>query len=182
MKKIILGVLLSLLSISCSKSSSDESASNSGVYKWQCKIDGVQYQYSTTTLGAISIYTNGILSLNSGSKPDGTVDEMMVIKLPSVSSGNFIINTSGIPNTSTAPYVSYIHFTPIYTQMVYNQYNTMYGGTMNVNISSLSSNTAQTSPNNLGKVIGTFSGTLRNSPGNKTITITEGSFEALRIN
>ena len=178
----MLGLTMGLLLISCSKSSSDESAaSNSGVYKWQCKIDGVQYQYSTTTLGATATYSYGTLLLSSDSKPDGTFDEAIVIKLPSVSAGNFTIN-SGVTNTSTAPYVSYNHYTTIYTQQVYNLYNTMFGGTMNVNISSLSSNTVQTSLNNPGKVIGTFSGTLRNSPGNKTITITEGYFEALRMN
>jgi hypothetical protein len=60
----------------------------------------------------------------------------------------------------------------------------IYGGfdsSMNVNISSLSNVTFYSNPSNPGKVIGTFSGTIKSViGGSNTATITDGSFEAIR--
>ena len=43
MKKLLLGLTIGLLLISCS--SSNDSSSSSGVYKWRFKLDGVLYEW-----------------------------------------------------------------------------------------------------------------------------------------
>jgi hypothetical protein len=55
-----------------------------------------------------------------------------------------------------------------------------FGGTMNVSITSMSSNTLATNPTNPGKVIGTFSGTIKKGGSQALYTISEGSFDVIR--
>ena len=63
-------------------------------------------------------------------------------------------------------------------------YSTQFGGTMNVNITSISNDSFATNPQNPGKVIGTFSGTIGkfsfSSGQTTTSVVTDGSFEAVR--
>ena len=166
MKKIILVLTIGLLFLSCSSSSND-SSSSSGVYKWSFKLDGVLYQWSGNSLtdpnsNGMSQYFSGDVSLTK------TMEVTASFALSSVSTGNFICNSSS--NSS---------FNIGIVEGV-QEYRTSYGGTMNVNISSLSSNTFFSNPMNPGKVIGTFSGTIK-TIGNSLHTVTEGSFEAVRI-
>jgi hypothetical protein len=168
MKKIIL-LLSIILLVSCSSDSNNSpspSSSNSGVYKWSFKLDGVLYQWSGSLTdpnsNGGSQYFSGNVSLSK------TMEVTVNIDLPTVSTGNFTCNSSS--NSS---------FSIGIVEGV-GEYRTSYGGTMNVNISSLSSNTFSTNPANPGKVIGTFSGTIK-TIGNSLHTVTEGSFEAIRI-
>jgi hypothetical protein len=64
-------------------------------------------------------------------------------------------------------------------------YSSLYAGTINMNIASISNDTFVTNPLNPGKVIGTFSGTIGKisnvSTGQITTSVvTNGSFEAIR--
>ena len=161
MKKIILGLTIGLLLISCSSDSS--SASN--VFKWKFKIDGVLYQWSGNQLtnpevGGCSL-SNSLLAMQDSS---GTVSAGG--QFPSISNGTF---TMMEPNN-------------VFTVSIDNvPYVTIDGATISITVTSLSPNTLASNPTNPGKVIGTFSGTVKSLSG-QTKTITEGSFEAMRVN
>ena len=162
--------MMGLLLISCSKSSSDEaSKSNSGVYKWQFKLDGVLYQWSGNQLtdpysGGVATFAGNNLVLQNNSIVS------IAMTFPSISTGNFTFSgKSGSPLT-----INFVN------QGIAGLYSTSDGGTMNVTVSSLSTNTFVSNPTNPGKVIGSFSGTIKASLGAKTVTITEGTFEAVR--
>jgi hypothetical protein len=159
-----------LLLISCSSSSSDSSAS--GVNKWQFKLDGVLYQWSGNQLTGDSSGTSSYSGSNFAGSSNGNPMVALVIAFPNVSTGNFTFNSS----TS-----SYVQIGIVTNSTTSSNYMTTSGGTINVNISSLSSNTFVDNPSNPGKVIGTFSGTI-NAIGGSTHTITDGSFEALHTN
>jgi hypothetical protein len=173
MKKIILALTIGLLLISCS--SSDDSGSSSGTYKWSFKLDGVLYQWSGNHLtggGAIeaggqATYSGGAIALQK-TNSSGTPIISVTMNFPTTSTGSFVFNSS---NTSQA-------FTLLNNQLIYSTIPV--GGAMNVNISSLSNVTFVSNPTNPGKVIGTFSGTLESLDGTSTATITEGTFEAVR--
>jgi hypothetical protein len=95
---------------------------------------------------------------------------------PTTSTGNFVFNST---NSSTSNAFQIIFTNSNST--IDNLYSTTSGGTMNVNISSLSNVTFYSNPSNPGKVIGTFSGTIKSViGGSNTATITDGSFEAIR--
>ena len=163
MKKIILLLTIGLLFLSCSSSSND-SSSSSGVYKWSFKLDGVLYQWSSQTdqFNGGAQYSSGDVLLTKN-----TVATLN-ISLKSVSTGNFTCNNSSGSSLSIGIVEGV------------GEYGTSYGGTMNVNISSLSSNTLNSNPLNPGKVIGTFTGTIK-AFGGSSHTVTEGSFEAMRV-
>ena len=164
MKKIILLITISFLFLSCSIDTN--SSTSSGLYKWSFKLDGVLYQWSGSltdpSSNGGSQYFSGDVLLTK------TMEVTVNIVLPSVSTGNFTCNSSS--NSS---------FNIGIVEGV-EEYRTSHGGTMNVNISSLSSNTFSSNPMNPGKVIGTFSGTIK-TIGNSLHTVTEGSFEAVRM-
>ncbi len=177
MKKIILVLTIALLLISCS---SDSSSSSSGLYKWSFKLNGVLYQWEGNHLtggGAIaaggqatySVRAIALQKTNSSGTPIITVS----IMFPTASTGNFTFNSY-----STTQGLS-IMFTNDAQQMT-EMYTTGSGATMNVTISSLSNTTFSSNPTNPGKVIGTFSGTVKSATGTTTATITEGTFEAVR--
>ena len=174
MKKLLLGLTIGLLLISCS--SSNDSSSSSGVYKWQFKLDGVMYQWEGTLQnpgnggGSYSLVNNkGMLTLTN-------ISPLMSISVqfPNGSAGNFNFNSSSPTSEG---------FTLIKQNqnLTSDSFMSAFGGTMNVTISSLSTSTIAANPTNPGKVIGTFSGTVK-SLGGQTKTITEGSFEAMRAN
>ena len=173
MKKIILLLTVRLLLISCSSSSND--SSSSGVYKWSFKLDGVLYQWQGTlqnTEGGVGNYNvinnKGMLSLTNDS-PQITIG----VQFPSSSTGNFIFNSS-------SPSSQGFNLLIQNQNLTFNTYDSSFGGTMNVNVASISTNTISTNPTNPGKVIGTFSGTIKKGGSQTLYTITEGSFEAAR--
>lgn len=87
-------------------------------------------------------------------------------QFPSISTGTF---TMMEPNN-------------VFTVSIDNiPYVTIDGATISITVTSLSPNTVASNPTNPGKVIGTFSGTVKSLSG-QTKTITEGSFEAMRVN
>ena len=158
MKKIILGLTIGLLLISCSSSSSD--SSSSGTYRWKFKLNGVLYENSGSLQETVGNYVVG-----------GGMNTLVLVKtipqqisvsivFPTASTGNFTFNSSS-PGSLGMSII------------------TALGGSMNVNISSLSSTTLLTNPTNPGKVIGTFSGTIQKG-GGQLATITDGLFEVYR--
>jgi hypothetical protein len=170
MKKIILGLTIGLLIISCS-SSDDNSSSLSGVYKWQFKLNGVLYQWEGTFLNPQdgggsynSINNKGFLTLVKT-----TPSVSLFIDFPNVVAGTSTFNSSS-PETE-----GFLLILPDGAS-----YDTSFGGSMNVNITSLSSTTQVTNPLNPGKVIGTFSGTIKKADSQTTYSITEGVFEVPR--
>jgi len=168
MKKIMFGLIMGLLLVSCSKSSSDESASNSGVYKWQFKLNGVLYQWQGNQLndpnsGGVATYSGNNLVLQNNTVVS------LAMTFPTSSVGNFTFSGSaGSPLSIN-----------LVGQGISGMHSTSYGGTMNVTISSLSTSAFDTNPTNPGKVIGIFSGTIKSATGS-IVSVTEGSFEALR--
>ena len=171
MKKIISLLTMGLLLISCSSSSSNPATS--GVYNWSFKLDGVPYQWQGTFQNPgngggtyTAINNKGMLTLSSN------IDVSVGVQFPSVSTGDFTFNSSSPQSTS----MTIIIKDPGITS---STYMTGLGGTMNVNISSLSSITQATNPTNPGTVIGTFSGTIRKG-GGQIATVTDGSFEVAR--
>ena len=182
MKKIILGLTIGLLLISCSSSSND-SASSSGIYKWKFKLDGVLYEWQGNHLapngggafgaGGQATYAVNSLALQKANA-NGTIPVTVSVTFPTTSTGNFVFNSS---TSSTSQNVNIIFTSD--NQQLTGQYSTMFGGNMNVNITSLSNTTFASNPTNPGKVIGTFSGTINSASGTSS-TITEGSFEAVR--
>ncbi len=163
---------MGLLLISCSKSSSDEAAaSTSGVYKWQFKLNGVLYKREGTLLNPVGSYNSvnneGFLALVDNSQMIS-----LIIHFPNVAKGTFTFNSS---SSSTEGFTLIIP-----GGVLFDTYDTFWGGSMNVNITSLSSTTQVTNPLNPGKVIGTFSGTIKRADSQTTYSITEGVFEVLR--
>jgi hypothetical protein len=103
-----------------------------------------------------------------------TPQQMSVsIFFPTASTGNFTFNSSSPGSLG----MSIIITNP--DNFTSDSYLTALGGSMNVNISSLSSTTILTNPTNPGKVIGTFSGTIQKG-GGQLATITDGLFEVYR--
>lgn len=174
MKKIILGLIIGLLLISCSSSSSD-SSSSSGVYKWSFKLDGVLYQWQGTIQNPGSgggqytaLNNKGMLTLvNNNNMSVG-------VQFPNVSTGTFTFNSS---SPSTQGFNLIIQN----SNLTSDSYLSSLGGSMNVTVTSLSSNTLVTNPTNPGKVIGTFSGTIKKGGSQATYSITEGVFEVWRV-
>ena len=176
MKKLLLGLTIGLLLISCSSSND----SSSGLYKWSFKLNGVLYQWEGNHLtggGAIAAGGQATYSVNSIALQKTNSSGFPIISVsmvfPTNSSGNFIFNSS---STTTQGFsILFANDAQQLTEM----YTTGSGATMNVNISSLSNTTFTSNPTNPGKVIGTFSGTVKSANGT-TATITEGTFEAVR--
>ncbi len=162
--------------------SDDESADiTTAVYKWSFKLDGVLYEWQgnhilNSNSGGQSTYSIKSIALqktNSSNLPIITVG----ITFPSASTGDFIFNSLN-SNAANAFQITIINNNG---STIDKMYSTTSGGTMNVNISSLSNVTLYSNPLYPGKVIGTFSGTIKPIIGSTNIaTITEGSFEAIR--
>ena len=166
MKKIILGLIIGLLLISCSNILND--VSKPEVYKWQFKLDGVLYQWSG------GLYDEaGRNSYHSSSKKLQLAKNNMTITIlfPNASTGNF---------TFVSPSSNDMTLLFQYTNMDWDIYDTHSRGIMNVNVSYLSPTSYESNPSNPGKVKGTFSGTLDN-PGGQISTITDGMFEVVRM-
>ena len=182
MKKIILVLSIALLLVSCSSDSNNSSSSStSGVYKWGFKLDGVVYQWEGnqpagggTAAGGQATYSTNSLVLNK-TNSSGLLNISVGIIFPTTSTGNFVFNSSSSSQTQ-------FNLTVINdNQESYEYYGIDDGVTMNVNISSLSNVTFLTNPTNPGKVIGTFFGTVKSADGTSIATITEGYFEAARL-
>jgi hypothetical protein len=181
MKKIILLLTIGLLFLSCSSDS--DSSTSSGLYKWKCKIDGVLYEWEGNHLtgggplavGGQSTYAVGSLALQIVNSASAGIT--VSAQMPDNTTGNFVFNSSQPFN---------IIITDGNPQNPQGSifYSTQFGGTMNVNIASISNNSFATNPQNPGKVIGTFSGTIGtvSFPSGQTTTseVTDGSFEAVR--
>ena len=173
MKKIILGLTIGLLLISCSSSSSD--SSSSGAYRWQFKLNGVLYQWSGSLQDPDGGGGNYVVSsgMNTLVLTKTTPQPISVgIQFPTASTGNFTFNSSSPGSLGMSIIIQNQNLTS-------DSYLTGLGGSMNVNISSLSSTTLLTNPTNPGKVIGTFSGTIQKG-GGQLATITDGLFEVYR--
>jgi hypothetical protein len=166
MKKLFLVLTIGLLFFSCSSDSSD--SSSSGVYKWSFKLDGVLYEWSGSLTdpnsGGLSQYSAGSVLLNKN------MVVSVSINLSSISTGNFICNSTSSSSIGIG-----------ILEGIQDLDTSRSGSNMSVNISSLSSNTFSSNPLNPGKVIGTFSGTIKDIAGDSH-TVTNGSFEALRFN
>jgi hypothetical protein len=156
---------------------SANNGSSSGIYKWSFKLDGVLYEWSGNHItnpnsGGQATYSGNAIALqkmNSNNMPIISVG----ITFPTTTTGDFVFSSSASQGFSITFLTD--------AQQLQSMYSVAAGGTMNVNISSLSPNTLYANPTNPGKVIGTFSGTIKKLVGgNSTATITEGTFEAIR--
>ena len=176
MKNIIIFSILCLSILSCSKDDKS-SASEDGLYRWSCKIDGQLYEWEGNLLqsgvSGQSTYSTSSLALqktDANNFPTITITAIF----PSATTGNFEFNSN---NSSTSEAFQIVFSDGFQSQGIYSSGS---GGTMSVNISSLSGNTLTQNFLNPGKVIGTFSGTIKSVSSNNTLTVTEGEFEAVR--
>lgn len=171
MKKFITLVFAVTILLGCSSSDSNGSSSST-TYKWSFKLDGVLYQWEGQRYNSAGVpSTSGgnytVTSNNLGDIILMKFSEIAVhIQLPNVSTGTFILD-----NNSTTEGFNINFISPV------ENYSTQYGngGTMNVSITSL----PPLSENN-GKVIGTFSGTIKRAFASQLSTVTEGKFEIWR--
>jgi len=152
----------------------DNSGGSSGTLRWSCKVDGVLHEWSGA-FGAstgLSNYSKDDQNPTDGN-PNGQLilsnnDVIFTFVLPTVNTGNFNLNGSSENNGS------------VLTLSATTSYGTVDGHSISVNITELSNNTAITGDLS-GRVKGTFSGSMRQVGSLQTITITEGSFEAIRM-
>lgn len=168
MKKNIITIIVSLILISCSSSSNDLNESTSQSYNWHFKLNGVLYQWSGGLYDQAgkNKYTIGSKKLNL------VKDNLnMIILFPNASTGNFTFNSSSSNGVS-------LYFQ--YTSMNWDTYSSIDGGSMTVNVSSISSDSYSSNHSNPGKVIGTFSGTIKKQ-GGQLSTITDGYFEVVNF-
>jgi hypothetical protein len=162
----------------------DNNGGSSGMLRWSCKVDGVLHEWSgafgaTTGLSNFAMddqnatdgNPNGLISLNKNINVDGN-EFILSMVIPEVRTGTFILDYS---NTNKAAVLTIRNINnPIGIGYASNQ-----GTFITVNINELSNNTAITG-DLTARVKGTFSGTMSTLSGNGTITITEGTFEAIR--
>ena len=170
MKKLIFALLAGIL-LSCSNDSSDNSSS--GTIKWRFKVDGVLYEWSgnyppTQTSGQC-IYSGEplsvpIVSMSSPIISSGKRQVMLTFIFPNESTGPHIMD--GSSNENSAALI--INGSELYS--TYPEF-----GQINLNITQMASVTG-------GITKGTFSGTMVGVTQQlQTVEITEGSFEAIRI-
>jgi hypothetical protein len=173
MKKIITLTLAISILLGCSSGGSDSNSSSSSTnYKWRFKLDGVLYQWEGTRYNSAGIPstsggTYGTTASNLARINLIKFSEISVsIQLPQISTGTFPIDQN-----STTSYVD------ITKTSEGENYSTEYGNSssMNVVITSL----PPLSENN-GKVIGTFSGTIKKFGGSGLSSVTDGTFEIWR--
>lgn len=172
MKKIILILTIGLLLISCSSDSNN--TSSSGSFKWSFKLNGILYQWQGTLQNPgngggsyTSINNKGMLTLDSNNNLS------VGVQFPSNSSGTYTFNSS-------SPLTEGFNLIIQNSDLTSDTYDTSIGGTMSVTITSLTSNTIANNPTNPGKVIGTFSGTIKKGGSQSIYTISEGVFEVWR--
>jgi hypothetical protein len=174
--KIIFIFTIGFFLISCSSDSN--SSSSSGLYKWSFKLDGVLYQWQGNQLtnpnsGGSAAYGANASGLTLNKNSNNLQNSVTVnVIFPTATTGNFVFN-------SNSPGLENFVIVLLENNQIIGQYSSALGGSMNVNVSSLSPNTIVSNPNNPGKVIGTFSGTIKSVSGN-TVSISDGTFEAVR--
>lgn len=172
MKKIT-SIIILILFVSCSNESNDTNNSPSGTISWSCKVNGVQYQWSgsypySATSGQSSYLgepaSTPTVSLASPIISSGNRQVMLNLSFQNENLGTRVINGSEVGNTASL----------VLNQQVYSTYPSM--AQINLNISQMAS-----AVNGITK--GTFSGTMVGGGSGtiQTINITEGSFEAIRI-
>jgi hypothetical protein len=191
MKKTFFFVLITcqlFAFIGCKKDSSTNNRTSSSTYSWSCKIDGKSYSWS-----GILPYSTPNSTGNSSFIGDANISSIV---LGSSFTSTFSFSpcdiTFALPplNTTGSYSISSTDLTKAATIILQNSisdmgtYTSSFGGTtMNVTISSITSGTFPTAP---GRVIGTFQGQLKGTANTgsstlKTINVTEGKFEAIRI-
>jgi hypothetical protein len=164
MRKSFLLFIVSIVFLSCI---TDDDTSSYDSYKWKFKLDGVLYEWSGDYFydfaSGYSKYSSSEKSLTFVRNPGSLNNYVWVdITLPENGTGNYTLNNSDS------------FFVEIFSNFSSIEYSVLSGGTMNVSITSFSNSS------NGGKVKGTFSGTIRKE-GEGLSNITEGSFEAIRV-
>ena len=169
MKKLIFALLAGIL-LSCSN---DSSNSSSGTIKWKFKMDGVLYEWSgnypySQTSGQSSYLgepTNTpTISLASPIISSGNRQVGLTFTFSNESTGTSIIDDSVEGNSASLV---------INGQDLYSTYPNL--GEITLNVTQVASST-----NGITK--GNFSGTMvKATQLSQTVEITEGSFEAIRI-
>ena len=176
--KYLILALFCIYLFSCSKDK-NKSNSNNGLYSWSCKIDGQLYEWEgnlSTSISGQSTYSTSSIALQK-LDANGLPSISITALFPTATTGNFEFNSN---NSSTSQAFSIV-FSNGFQPSASGNFSSIAGGTMSVNISSLSSVTLTQNYFNPGKVIGTFSGTIKSvDNSNNTLTITEGEFEAVR--
>ena len=176
MKNIFLSLILFSVFSGCKK---DDSSSNSpspsntpATYSFSFKFDGTPYSWSGSNLVAGYVDGQATYSMNAIAllKGPATANEVTI----TIKMSNFSVGTFNLPSGSQTD-----NFSCIINSNALNYTSTIYGGAMQVNITSISSITWPTNPP--GKVNGTFSGTIEDVNGGSH-SITDGKFEAARMN
>ena len=170
MKKIILGIFVGLLFISCSSDSSNNSSN--GTIKWRFKANGVQYEWSgnypySATSGQSSYIgedLGGVPTITLSSPTiSGNREIMLIFTFPNESTGTFNLDDS-VPGNSVS--------------LVIN--NALYSTVPN--LGEITLNISQMATSSGGITKGTFSGTMVSvNQQMLPMEITEGSFEAIRL-
>jgi hypothetical protein len=180
-------IAISFVLNSCSNESIDpaidpsaNNGSSSGMLRWSCKVDGVLHEWSGSfgASSGLSNYSKDEQNATDGN-PNGVVvlsksnssnqnELYLSLTMPDIRTGAFSLNGNSVNNAAALTLSSSL------------SYGTVDGQTISVNITELSNNTAITGDLS-GRVKGTFSGSMRQVGSLQTITITEGSFEAIRM-
>jgi len=148
--------------------------------RWSCKVDGVLHEWSGTisSTNGISNYSkdeqnatdgnpNGVVALGKSNSSNQN-EFYLALTMPDIRTGSFTLNGNSVNNAALLTLSSSL------------SYVTVNGHSISVNITELSNNAAATGDLS-GRVKGTFSGSMIKNGSSQTITITEGSFEAIRM-
>lgn len=159
----------------------DNNGGSSGTLRWSCKVDGVLHEWSgafgaSTGLSNFAMddqnatdgNPNGVIALSKNNSNGNYFDLSMTI--PEVRTGTFLLNYS---STNQVALLNTGNINDIIL------YSSNQGTSLTVNVTELSNNTV-ISGDLTGRVKGTFSGTMARVGAPGSITITEGTFEAIR--
>jgi hypothetical protein len=138
-------------------------------YEWSGTISSTNgiSNYAKDEQNATDGNPNGVIAL---SKTNSTNQNELILNLtvPDIRTGAFTLNGTSVNNAAVLTVSSSL------------SYGTVDGQSISVNITELSNNTAVTGDLS-GRVRGTFSGSMRQVGSLQTISITEGSFVAIRM-
>ena len=181
MKKLLLIQFIIFTFVGCKKDDNSSrnvsTGSASAVYSFSFNFDGTSYSWSGNQLAngassgqATSVGDNIVLQKAT----NGVVGITVTAVIP-----NFSVGTYNVQELSQSEYFSLI-FDPNNMSEICS---TLYGGSMQVAISSIDPNDLSSNPgsNSVGKIKGTFSGTIKDILGNNHV-VSNGVFEVANCN
>jgi hypothetical protein len=181
MKKILFSIIACIgimINSSCSKSGG--SSGGGSVCQWSCDIDGVHYSWTGTypdSKYGQSVFASNTLALYLPQNVFAFNPFMLVVNFPTEpSSGTYTFNSS---NSDISNVVILTMGTKSSDAVAYSTY--LSGASMNVTVPSIPKNSvANAGLTGAGYFKGSFSGTLVSAAG-KSISITNGQYEVIRV-